>query len=146
MKLTFFNSKRNKEFYKVLEEQFGTSEKLPLILAISDNDDVYASCEDVKKVALSDLHLHTSGMYIGEFRKDGFRPSIEGSAIIPATKNILEVNSKIARMWMYGLDIPCSEDVSGWVIIKCGRDFLGSGRYKEGKILNHVPKGRRIHE
>lgn len=146
MKLTFFNSKKNKMFLKVLEDQFGIVDKVPYVLAMSEKDNVYAADESIKELDLEELNIHSVGAYIGEWRHDGFRPSIEGSKLLAAKKNVLEVDEKIARMWMYGLDIPCSEEIAGWVIIKCGDDFLGSGKFKEGKILNHVPKGRRIHE
>lgn len=37
------------------------------------------------------------------------------------------------------------QNCSGFVIVKSGDDYLGSGKLKEGSILNFVPKNRRIH-
>ena len=131
---------------KYLLDQYGFSEKLDYIFSISEKGNVYIVNHSVKDIDLNELHTHIVGIYFGEWKRGELRLSIEGSQLVGphSTKNILIVDSKVEKMWMYGLDIPCS-GLSGFVMVK-GRDFLGSGRLKEGKILNHVPKGRRIHE
>ena len=146
MKQKFLNSKELKPIKKYLAEQFGYEEKLNYVFSISEKGNLYVINESVKEIDLERLHTHIIGIYFGEWKRGELRLSIEGSQIIgpKATKNILEVDSKIEKMWMYGLDIP-SPELPGFIIVK-GRGFLGSGRYKEGHILNHVPKGRRIHE
>lgn len=148
MELKVLNSRELKELRKTIEKQYGIKEKLNYVFLLSGKDDVYIINDSVKNFDLDSVRINTIGIYIGENRFDTFRPSIEGSQIFGplAIKNVLEVDAKIAKMWMYGLDIPCKEKLEGYVIIKSGTDYLGSGKYKEGKILNHVPKGRRIHE
>jgi len=133
----------------MFKDQFGIEETLPYVLMLSEKDDLYAVSEEIKDIDLEHLRTHTIGIYVGQVKKGVFRPSIEGSTILGplATKNVLNVDLKIQRMWMYGLDIPCADGtVEGFVIIKSGNNWCGSGWKKEGNILNHVPKGRRIHE
>ena len=50
------------------------------------------------------------------------------------------------HQWLKGEDIPWTGTEKGFVLLRCGTDFLGSGKYKvdEGMILNFVPKARRI--
>ncbi|MBT3262233.1 hypothetical protein HN592_06075 [Candidatus Woesearchaeota archaeon] len=161
MELKILNSRELKELRKIIEKQYGITEKLDYVFLLSGKDDVYVINDSVKNLDLDSIKINTIGIYIGENKFDTFRPSIEGSQIFGplAKKNILEVDYKVMKMWMYGLDIPCKEELEGYVMIKSGTDYIGSGKYKEcaqkseisgtttsGKILNHVPKGRRIHE
>ena len=86
-------------------------------------------------------------MYFCEHDKTGIRLSIEGSRIVgpKAAKNIVELDEEQVRNWFKGgdLELEC-KDCSGFVILKHKNDFLGTGKYKEGKILNYVSKTRRI--
>ncbi len=147
MNLKILNSKELKEIRRKIEEQYGITEKFPYVFLLSEKEDIYIINDEVKNIDLDKLNINTIGIYFGQVRND-FRPSLEGSQIIGkfVKKNILEVDDKVAKMWMYGLDIPCKEELTGYVIIKNKDNFLGSGRYKGGMILNFVPKGRRIHE
>ena len=45
---------------------------------------------------------------------------------------------------MKGEDLNIEGDYSGFVIIKNKNDFLGTGKYKDGIILNYVGKERRV--
>ena len=141
------NAKMLKPLRKAFEEQYGITEKPEYAFFLTEKDDVWVVSEAVKQFPLEAVHVHSFGIYIGEW-KHGFRPSIEGSQLLGslATKNVLEISSNLRRMWMYGLDIPVEGEWDTFVILKCEEDYLGSGFYKEGKIMNHVPKGRRIHE
>lgn len=151
LKLTYLNSKELKKIKKILLEQYSIKEKLDYVFYITQNNDLYIINNAMREINIEKLRINTIGIYVGELKDDELRLSIEGSQIIGklAKKNIYEIDSKLARMWMYGLDIPCKENYGKTLVIiknKENGDFLGSGRYKEGKILNHVPKGRRIHE
>jgi len=152
LKLTYLNSKELKKIKKILLERYDIKNALDCVLYCSQNNDLYLINNDMREISTENLRINTIGIYVAELKGTEIRFSIEGSQIFGkfAHKNIYEIDSKLARMWMYGLDIPCNEIDYGreLVIIKNKEngDFLGSGRYKEGLILNHVPKGRRIHE
>ncbi len=149
MNLQFLNAKDLKPIRAMLEKQYGITEKLPYVFLLSEKDDLYVVSEEVKDIDLEHLRTHTIGIYVGEIKKGRLRPSIEGSALFGplAKKNVFHIDKKVEKMWMYGLDIPCSDDtVEGFVLIKSENDWCGSGWKKDDKVLNHVPKGRRIHE
>jgi NOL1/NOP2/fmu family ribosome biogenesis protein len=80
------------------------------------------------------------GLYIGSV-EGGFRPSIYVCQL--ATKGFTEVNEKEAMQWMCGLDIK-KEAEGYYTIIKYGKYRLGVGKPKEGKIINNLPKNRRL--
>jgi len=80
------------------------------------------------------------GLYLGSIEHP-FRPSVYSSQL--ATKGFVEVNEKEAKEWMCGLDI--KKNVEGnFVLIKFGKYILGPGKPREGKILNNLPKNRRL--
>jgi len=56
----------------------------------------------------------------------------------------LELNDNEAKEWMRGNDLEMKGDFSGFLIIKHKEDFLGCGKYANGKILNYIGKARRV--
>lgn len=109
--------------------------------------DVFLISRDVEKIDLQQLRVNSLGLYFGQIRNDELRLSIEGSQLVgnSATKNIVEIDDEQLRHWLGGNDTEMNIDGgSGYLIIKHKSDFLGCGKYKEGKILNFVPKARRV--
>ena len=45
---------------------------------------------------------------------------------------------------MSGKDIPCEPQTGKLIIIKHKKDYLGSSIYKQNKLLNFIPKERRM--
>ncbi len=80
------------------------------------------------------------GIYIGTVDK-GFRPSHYAAQL--ATKGLVEVGEKQARRWMCGLDI--EKQAEGYyAVVRYGKYNLGIGKPKEGRIINNLPKNRRL--
>ncbi|MBI1935178.1 hypothetical protein HYS31_01950 [Candidatus Woesearchaeota archaeon] len=145
--LKILNNKDIKEIYELIEEQWGTKIKLDCGFLQNNKNRVFIVSKDISKIDTSKLRLNSAGMYFCEMDKLGIRLSIEGSQIIGlhATKNIVELDEEEAKRWFKGenLEKECN-DCSGFVILKNKNDFLGSGKYSNGRILNYVSKTRRI--
>lgn len=107
---------------------------------INRKDKIYLVSKDVQKLK-EDYKIISQGLYIGKIEKSGFRLTIEGSQLLKPKTNILEVKN---LDWLQGKDIDSKQKFIGFVAIKYKNDFLGSGVYSKGKILNFVPKVRRI--
>ena len=45
---------------------------------------------------------------------------------------------------MKGEDLDKEFNGKGFLIIKHNNDYLGTGKYRDGRILNFVPKTRRL--
>ena len=101
---------------------------------------------DVCRINFEGLRVNSVGIYFAEMHKGAIRLSIEGSQIIgkECSKNVLDVDRRQALEWMTGQDISISNPGKGYVIIRHEGDYLGCGKYADGKILNHVPKERRL--
>jgi len=82
------------------------------------------------------------GLYIGVLEKDGIRPTIELCQFVE--ERFVEVDEREANRWMCGLDL--EKDIEGdrYVILRYGRYILGAGKPRNGKILNFLPKNRRL--
>jgi len=64
-----------------------------------------------------------------------------------ATKNVVAVGEEDAQKYLAGEDFEAGEVEgveTGYVIVQYGGAVLGIGFYKEGKVENMLPKGRRI--
>ncbi len=143
--LKILNSKEVKEVSAMLKKQFRAIFDFPVLLK-SNKDKLYIINRDVGRIDIKKLKIDTMGLYFGEIKKGELRLSIEGSQLIGplAKKNVLEIDSKLARLWLKGYDIPFETDMQGYVILKNNKDFFGCGKVAEHRIMNFVPKTRRI--
>ena len=145
--LKFLNSKETKEILKLIEEQWGAKLKLDYTFAKNSKNRVFIVNKDINKIDFSKLRINSVGMYFCDIENE-IRLSIEGSQIIgpKAAKNVVEINEEQTKQWLKGEDLEIEDkgDYNGFVIIKHENDFLGSGKYKSGIILNYVNKSRRI--
>ncbi len=144
--LKILNSKEKKRILGMLEQNWGFNEKLDYAFLESEKGKIYISNREIFDLEISELRTNSVGIYFAE-AKVGIRLSIEGSQIIgpKASKNVVELDDKEARQWMEGNDLDKPVETESFVILKHKDDFLGSGKAtKEGKILNYVPKNRRL--
>jgi len=110
---------------------------------IEQNDQIFIA--NKKAIEFFDI-ANAIGLYLGKLKKDSFRLSFDATQVFSnqITKNVLEINKKECNEWLFGLDIATEKDIKGYVVLKYKDDFVGSGLAKEGKILNYVPKERRL--
>ena len=145
--LKILNSKEIKEIYGLIEKQWGAKLKLDYGFLKNNKNRIFVVNKDISKIDFSKLRLNSVGMYFCEIDSRGIRLSIEGSQIVgpKAVKNIVELDEEETKKWLKGEDLEKEcKDCSGFVILKNKNDFLGNGKYANGKILNYVGKTRRI--
>ena len=145
--LKILNNKEIKEIYKLIEKQWGSKLKLDYGFLKNNKNRIFVVSKDISRIELSKLRLNSVGMYFCEIDDRGIRLSIEGSQIVgpKATKNIVELDEEDTKKWFKGEDLEkyCS-GCGGFIILKNKNDFLGTGKYVNGKILNYVSKTRRV--
>ena len=148
--LQVMHRKEVKALLMKLKEQWGFEEKLDYVFLKGKEDKIFIASKEIIKIDWENIRINSTGVYFAKETNDELRLSIEGSQIIGpnATKNILEISEKLARLWMKGYNIPFDEDegkeFEGFQILKCKDDFMATGIFKENRILNFVPKNRRI--
>jgi len=144
--LKILNKKEIKRILAMLEKQWGFKGELDYAFLQSEKFKIYLANKEIFNLDLSKVKINSFGIYFAEVRV-GIRLSIEGSQIVgpKATKNVVELDDDEAKEWMSGTDIEKETDSNDFVILKHKTDFLGTGKAtKEGKILNYVPKARRL--
>ncbi len=145
--LKILNNKEIKEVLELVEKQWGAKLKLDYGFLKNPKGRYFIINKDISKIDISKLRLNSVGMYFCEIDNSGIRLSIEGTQIIgqKAAKNIVELNEDETRKWFKGEDIEKEcKNCRGFVILKHKNDFLGNGKYANGKILNYVGKTRRV--
>ena len=144
--LKILNNKEIKKILAMIETQWGFPEKMDYAFLETEKGKIYIANKEIFNLDLSKIRINSVGIYFAETRA-GIRLSLEGSQVIGpnATKNVVELDDKEAKQWMRGEDLDKKTDCRDFVIIKYKNDFLGTGKQtKEGKILNFVPKIRRL--
>lgn len=155
------NTREIKDILEALNRQWGADSKKKIsemVVLLSSKDRIYLLSRDFAKVDDRLLRIDSAGLYFGEIMENReIRLSIEGSQLIGplSEKNVVELDDGETKLWLSGADLEKDVNAEGFVILKnrnreTGKyDFLGCGKYKrdeakKGKILNYVPKTRRI--
>jgi NOL1/NOP2/fmu family ribosome biogenesis protein len=147
------NSKERKKLNEMLQEQYDC-QALDMFFFCHNNR---LSCisQDIVKIQFESLPLNSRGMQFGEYTPDKslIRLSIEGAQIVAKTakKNILTLTAQQLSEWISGKDMDIQPDMQeqlqstdGFVLVVHKNDCYGVGRAKNGKLLNFIPKARRI--
>lgn len=146
-KLSILNSKETKKILEVINIQFNA--KLDLsdyAVMINKENKCYIVSRKFADIDESKLRINNIGLYIGEFREDEFRPSIEGAQLIAKTaeSNVFCVDDDKARQFLKGNNITENIDSQNYIILKNNGDVIGTGKPKDSVVLNYNPKTRRI--
>lgn len=149
--LRILNSKETKTIKEAVRSQFGYEFLEDFVFLQNNKNKVFITNRDIAKIELHQLKINSIGLYIGEYKNNKMRLSIEGAQLVAqgAEKNVLALSRDDARLWMGGNDISVRkkpENRGEFVILKYNKDVLGCGRVSEEKIANYVPKERRTKE
>jgi NOL1/NOP2/fmu family ribosome biogenesis protein len=144
--LKILNTKEVKELLDAIENCFGVKFGNDYAFLSGKDNKIYIVNKEVSTIDFTKIRVNSIGLYFCEFFEGQIRPSIEGSQILGknATKNIILLDDKQIALWVRGNDIPVDYSSNDYVIVKNKEDFYGSGKVKDGKLLNFYPKARRI--
>tara|TARA_Y100000034_G_scaffold40026_2_gene49308 strand:- start:736 stop:1257 length:522 start_codon:yes stop_codon:yes gene_type:complete len=167
--LKILNSKQLKPIKQLLKQQFDADfDFSKYAVLLSSKDKIYIANKDIftdKNLDLYKLRVNSIGIYFAYIKNNELRLSIEGSQLVgPIAKtNIITLSDKEFNQWIQGIDIDKSAHKkpspshppkekqqynsitnNKFVIIKHNTDYIGCGKTKDNRILNFVPKTRRI--
>jgi len=144
--IRILNKKEVKQILNLIEKQFDAKLSIDYVFLKTEKEKIYLINKDISKLDLSKLRINSIGSYFGELKVNELRLSIEGSQLIgpKSKKNVLELNDGEMREWMQGNDLEKEGNFPGFFIIKHKDDFLGCGKWRNGKVLNYIGKARRI--
>ena len=147
MNSVILSKKEVKKLIKQIQVIFGIKNlKLDYLFFKNNDNKIYILSKEFSSLDSSKFKINNLGLYIIKIEPFGIRLSIEGSQLIgkKATKNILEIDDP--KEWMKGNDIVADKKYKSGVLIKYKDNFLGSGFYSKGKIINFIPKSRRVRD
>ena len=144
--LKILNKKEVKNIFSIIKKQFDADVDLDYVFLMNNKNKLYIVNKEAFNMDLDKLRINSFGLYFGELRDNELRLSMEGSQLIgaKAKKNVLELGDKESREWLKGYDSSLKLKERGFVIIKHNNDFLGCGKVVQNKVLNYVPKTRRL--
>jgi NOL1/NOP2/fmu family ribosome biogenesis protein len=144
--LKILNKKQIKEILALIKQQWNAEIDLNYAFLQDKNDKIFIINKEFAEIDLEKLRINSLGMYFAQKMIDGLRLSIEGSQLIgpKAQKNVLELDNKQTKQWLQGIDVEIKTELKNYVILKYKKDFLGTGKIKQNKILNYIPKSRRL--
>jgi NOL1/NOP2/fmu family ribosome biogenesis protein len=149
MNIEIYDSKKRKKFIEQLSERFGITE-IPKMIFLTGRERLrgFTGDLDINEIYLLDriTNLEFLGMYL--FKPDeersvrlGFDASIIFSEQI--SKNVILLDELQFKEWIRGnnLNIKLAK---GMYVVRYGDDFLGCGVSDSEKLINFVPKERRL--
>ncbi|MEK6890439.1 MAG: hypothetical protein AABX35_04600 [Nanoarchaeota archaeon] len=147
MNIHFIKSPEKKKIVEQLNEQFGI-EELPYLLVESGKEKIRAFSGSMSKDEIEELStiapIESIGLYLIRVEHD-MRLSFDGAQILnkQVKKNVVEITDIDYEEWIRGYDLPIQVP-SGTYLIKYNDDFLGCAKSNGEKLINHVPKERRL--
>lgn len=142
-----------KSILKKLQEQYGITQ-LPFLLIRFGKEKIrgYSGEISIEEIHNLDrnIKIELMGLYLFHEYEEEIRLSIEAIHLLKEqiTKNILELTKEEAIDWFKGKDINLTERLKnespGFKVLKCGEDFIGCGKLTQSRLVNYMPKERRI--
>jgi len=147
MNVHFLTLVEKKELMNQLDIQYGIQD-LPYLLFETGKEKIRGFSGSLSKdelLALSEaVHIEIIGLYLLK-KEHGLRLSFDATQLLQKqiTKNILDINKEQYEQWIRGHDIEMQAP-SGTLMIRYGNDCIGCGKSTGERIINHVPKERRL--
>jgi NOL1/NOP2/fmu family ribosome biogenesis protein len=145
--LKILNSKQLKLIKQIVKKQFDCDYAFDYMVMQNPDQKLYLMNKEYKNIDDSKLRINSLGMYFGQIKNGELRLTIEGSQILGpiAKKNVIEINDGLLKLWIRGHDIEVDNSENGFFIVKHKNDYIGSGKLKQGVLLNFISKIRRIY-
>ncbi len=145
-KLHILNSREIKKIRQLMEIQFGTTLKGKYAYLRNENNRIFLVNEDISRITLENLHIDRLGLYFAEQKENTLRLSKEGALLLVreaagTVQNMEELDEKETRQYFKGEDV--KKELGGdarFIILHHQKRVLGCAKYKEGIILNFLPK------
>ncbi len=131
---------------------------LPYLLTKSGKEKIrgYSGSLSVKQIIdlNNEVGIELLGLYLMHEYHDNMRLSFDAISALKSqiTENILELDDKQAEEFLKGRDIALTNEdkekfkneTKGFKIIKHKSDLIGTGKLIEDRIVNYMPKERRL--
>ena len=149
MQNRFLNNKEIKKIRESFLEEYGYFWQEDYGYVLSEKERLSIISKDIAAMDLKQLRIDKIGLYVAEIKNNQVRLSKEGAQLLAqeagkhkiALKNIHRLSAKEVQDYFKGLDLAKELGAESKLIILQHHDnVIGCARYKDGKILNFLPK------
>ena len=135
-----------KPILKLLEKQFGIKEKLNYTILKNNENKLFIVNNKASEIDQKELRINSLGLYFASLENNELRLSIEATQMFgkKADKNVLNLNEGQLKQYMLGKNITVDNNNNTLVILKYKDDFIGCAKQKDFKVINFLPKERRV--
>ena len=148
-KLTILNSHEVKEIKETLIKEFGFFPSSDFVYLRNETNRIFIINRDLARIDLQKLIVDRVGLYLAEISKERVRLSKEGAQWLAQEakkekkklKNLINLSLEETKRYFKGEDLDKdSGQESRLVLLAYNNKVFGCAQYKQGKILNFLPK------
>lgn len=148
-KLKILNTREVKEIKKLLIKQFGYALEENYAYLQNEKDRLFVVNRELAQLDLEKLRIDRLGLYFAEIKPAQVRLSKEGAQLLvhEARKlnaklaNVVSLTKTETKAYFAGVDLKKDlGEENRLVILTYENDVLSCASYKEGKIINFLPK------
>lgn len=144
--LTILNSRDIKKIRQLFEETYGVFYQGDYAYLQNKDGRLSLINKEMAKIDLQKLRVDKFGLYVAEIKGNAVRLSKEGAQLLAKEardklKNIVSLDDREVKAYFHGIDL--RKNLGGesrFVLIEYKGDIIGCSKYKEGIILNYLPK------
>lgn len=147
MKLKILNTREIKKIREIVIRDFGVWFEGDYAFLKNERNRLFMVNKDISKLNLDNLRIDRMGVYIAEISDNQVRLSKSGVQLLGKFGELKhEVSLKKEEVSLYFKGQDLEKDLgeeSKLVVLKYQGVILGCARYKEGNVLNFLPKVHR---
>ncbi len=146
--LTILNSKEVRHIREIVTKEFGYFPEEDYAYLQNENHKIFLVNKDLSKIDTKKLIIDKLGLYFGEINDSEVRLSKEGVQLLgreaqknkKELKNVVPLTAEELKEYFLGKDLEKDLGTNKLVLLEYNDEVLGCAKYKEGKILNYLPK------
>jgi len=150
--MEFLKSKAKGELMNYLKKVYACEDFLSdfVVAKGSKKNKIWIMSKELIEFDYGKIKLDSAGLYFGREDSGKIRLSIEGAQIVgkSAKKNIVYLDEGELSKYIKGENVKPSEIIAceegEYVLVKYKEDVVGCGKFKEGILINILPKSRKI--
>ena len=148
-KLKILNSREIKRMKQILIKEFGYALSKDYVFLQNEKERIFITNKDLAKVDLDKLRVDRIGLYFAEYKNTQVRLSKAGAQLLvqeasesgSEVQNVVDISKEEVEKYFQGLDLEKDlGEESRLIILRYLNNVIGCAKYKEGIILNFLPK------
>lgn len=148
-KLNILNSRDIKKIRKKIIDFYGYFTEKDYAYLKTEKGKIYLINKDLVRIDLTKIKIDKLGLYFAEEKGESIRLSKEGAQFLynegkDKLKNVVELDSQEMKRYFKGEDL--EKDLgkeNRFILLKFKDDVFSCAKYKDGTILNFLPKMHR---